>query len=171
MTCLYICICLFDYRSLPDVSTKSLTRNFRNTSAYVCPYLHCLLYCVARKYGIEVRDFGRSFRDGHAFNAMIHNVRDDLVQMDELPRRSNKQNLRHAFNTAETHLGIPALLDPEGDAYSDDPDSEGKCKSTTILLCYSIKKSGVCLRASVLCLIIRRVSLSLLACVVRRGRG
>ena len=74
-----------------------------------------IVFFVNRKYGIEVRDFGRSFHDGHAFNAMIHSVREDLVNLEELPRRSNRQNLTYAFTTAEQHLGIPALLDPEGE--------------------------------------------------------
>ena len=61
-----------------------------------------------------MNDFGPSWRDGHAFNAIIHNVRPDLVDMEAVPQRKNRENLEHAFSTAEQHLGIPRLLDPEG---------------------------------------------------------
>lgn len=67
-----------------------------------------------RKYGIEVRDFGPSWRDGHAFNAMIHNIQPDLVDLSALPNNPNRVNLERAFSAAENTLGIPRLLDPEG---------------------------------------------------------
>ena len=63
---------------------------------------------------MEVTDFGKSWRDGFAFNAIIHNIRPELVDMERVPHESNSYNLEHAFSTAETHLGIPRLLDPEG---------------------------------------------------------
>lgn len=34
--------------------------------------------------------------------------------MEQVPRNTNRVNLEHAFTTAEQHLGIPRLLDPEG---------------------------------------------------------
>ena len=49
-----------------------------------------------------------------AFNAIIHNIRPELVDMKQVPKNTNRTNLEHAFNTAETHLGIARLLDPEG---------------------------------------------------------
>ena len=61
-----------------------------------------------------MKDFGPSWRDGYAFNAMIHNIRPELVDMAELPHRPNKVNLENAFTRAEEHLGIPRLIDPEG---------------------------------------------------------
>ncbi len=64
---------------------------------------------------MEVKDFGRSWRDGVAFNAIIHNIRPELVDMKQVPNNSNRANLEHAFSTAEQHLGIARLLDPEGD--------------------------------------------------------
>ena len=73
-----------------------------------------IILLLTRRFGIEVKDFGRSWRDGYAFNAMIHNIRPDLVDMGELPRNPNHVNLENAFSTAETHLGIPRLLDAEG---------------------------------------------------------
>lgn len=68
----------------------------------------------SRHHGIEVRDFGPSWRDGVAFQSMVHAIRPDLVDMEEVRRRSNRENLEEAFSLAENQLGIPRLLDPEG---------------------------------------------------------
>ena len=82
-------------------------------------YLHLtnkiiLIMIFSRKYGIEIKDFGPSWRDGFAFSAMINNIDDGLIDMSKLPENPNRVNLENAFLTAETHLGIPKLLDPEG---------------------------------------------------------
>ena len=76
------------------------------------------VFLACSKYGLEIRDFGPSFRDGHAFNAMIHNIDDHLVDLDLLPRRTNRENLESAFVTAQDQLGIPALLDAAGKSRS-----------------------------------------------------
>lgn len=67
-----------------------------------------------RYHGIEVKDFGPSWRDGVAFQSVVHAIRPDLVDMDVVRRRSNRENLEDAFALAENELGIPRLLDPEG---------------------------------------------------------
>jgi len=67
-----------------------------------------------RKHSIEIRDFGSSWRDGVAFNALIHGLRPELVDMSVLAHNSSHANLEYAFTTAEEHLGIPRLLDVEG---------------------------------------------------------
>lgn len=69
--------------------------------------------CFFRRFGIPVNDFGPSWRDGHAFNAMIHNIRPELVDMSIVEDRKNTENLKSAFDTAENYLGIPKLIDPE----------------------------------------------------------
>ena len=78
----------------------------------------CILCCVGnllyRKCGVEVRDFGSCWRDGVAFNALIHGLQPELVDMSVLAQNSSQANLEHAFTTAEEHLGIPRLLDVEG---------------------------------------------------------
>ena len=73
-----------------------------------------LVVLMYRKFGVEVRDFGSSWRDGRAFNALIHGLRPELVDMSVLAENSSHANLEHAFTTAEEHLGIPRLLDVEG---------------------------------------------------------
>ena len=72
-----------------------------------------------RKYGLDIKDFGKSRKDGVAFNAMIHNIRPDLVDMDQIRRQQARVNLEAAFSTAENELGIPRLLDPEGNVYAE----------------------------------------------------
>ena len=68
----------------------------------------------SRRYGIEIRDFGKSWRDGQAFNAIVHTIRPDLVDMEKVRKQTARVNLENAFSTAENHLGIARLLDPEG---------------------------------------------------------
>ncbi|KAL3874933.1 hypothetical protein ACJMK2_037885 [Sinanodonta woodiana] len=68
---------------------------------------------ITKRYGIEINDFGKSWRDGLAFSAMVHTIRPDLVDMDKIRKQSARVNLENAFSTAEKHLGIARLLDPE----------------------------------------------------------
>ena len=49
-----------------------------------------------------------------AFNAIVHTIRPDLVDMERVRKQSARVNLENAFSTAENHLGIARLLDPEG---------------------------------------------------------
>lgn len=49
-----------------------------------------------------------------AFHSVIHAIRPELVDMDIVRKRSNRENLEEAFSVAENELGIPRLLDPEG---------------------------------------------------------
>lgn len=67
-----------------------------------------------RQSGIEVKDFGRSWRSGVAFHSVIHAIRPELVDLEKVKGRPNRENLEEAFTIAETELGIPRLLDPEG---------------------------------------------------------
>lgn len=71
-------------------------------------------FALFRYHGIEVKDFGPSWRDGVAFQSVVHAIRPDLVDMEAVRRRSNRENLEEAFALAENELGIPRLLDPEG---------------------------------------------------------
>ncbi|KAH3846188.1 hypothetical protein DPMN_088486 [Dreissena polymorpha] len=78
---------------------------------------------ITKRYGIEVKDFGRSLRDGLAFNAIIHTIRPDLVDMDQVRKQSARVNIESAFSIAEDHLGIARLLDP-GDVDVAKPDEK-----------------------------------------------
>ena len=64
--------------------------------------------------GVTVADFSTSWRDGMAFNAMVNNVRKDLIDMASLKDKTNRERLEQAFAVADRELGIPMLIDPEG---------------------------------------------------------
>ncbi|GAB1297538.1 Nesprin-2 [Apodemus speciosus] len=62
---------------------------------------------------VNVTDFKSSWRNGMAFLAVIHALRPDLIDMDSMRHRSNKDNLKEAFRIAEHELKIPKMLEPE----------------------------------------------------------
>ena len=72
---------------------------------------------LSRRFGVEVNDFGNSWRDGWAFLAIIHRIRPGLVNIEQLQNVSNLVRLETAFRIAETELGIARLLDPEGNFF------------------------------------------------------
>lgn len=71
------------------------------------------LYISCRDIGVEVKDFGASWRDGVAFLALIDAIKANLVNLAELKKTSNRQRLETAFDVAESKLGIAKLLDAE----------------------------------------------------------
>ncbi|KAJ8930094.1 hypothetical protein NQ314_017138, partial [Rhamnusium bicolor] len=75
--------------------------------------LHWVSNALPSDSGIEIRDFGSSWRDGVAFLAIIDAIKKNLVNIAELKKASNKARLETAFDVAETELGISRLLDPE----------------------------------------------------------
>ena len=66
-----------------------------------------------RDLGVEVRDFGSSWRDGIAFLAIIDAIKSNLINLAAMRQATNKTRLETAFNVAESELGIARLLDPE----------------------------------------------------------
>lgn len=63
---------------------------------------------------MRIVDFTHSWRDGKAFNALIHSQRPDLFDYNQILAITNNQySLNHAFEQAEI-LGIAKLLDAEG---------------------------------------------------------
>lgn len=76
-----------------------------------------LLWCQMKTAGyhnVNVRNFTTSWRDGLAFNALIHKHRPDLIQFEKLSKSNPLYNLNNAFNVAEDKLGLVKLLDAEG---------------------------------------------------------
>ena len=63
---------------------------------------------------MDVRDFTTSWRDGLAFNALVHAIRPDLIDLPRVVRMDVRERLENAFITAEQHLGVPRLIDVEG---------------------------------------------------------
>lgn len=69
---------------------------------------------TAGYHNVNVRNFTTSWRDGLAFNALIHKHRPDLINLEKLSKATPTYNLNNAFNVAEDKLGLTKLLDAEG---------------------------------------------------------
>ncbi|XP_035804390.2 plectin a isoform X32 [Amphiprion ocellaris] len=63
--------------------------------------------------GLRCDNFTSSWRDGKLFNAIIHKHRPTLIDMSQVYRQSNQENLEQAFSVADRELGVTRLLDPE----------------------------------------------------------
>ncbi|CAG0920654.1 unnamed protein product [Notodromas monacha] len=71
---------------------------------------------ITDKYGIPVKDFGASWRDGRAFLAIVHCIDPALVDITMLNPQgpwTNMTRLETAFKVAERHLGVSPLMDAE----------------------------------------------------------
>ncbi|XP_008285598.1 eukaryotic translation initiation factor 5B [Stegastes partitus] len=75
------------------------------------------------KYGVDVHDFGKSWRSGLAFLALIKSINPGLVDLKESLSREPKENIQLAFMTAHQSLDIPPLLEPE-DVMCTSPDEQ-----------------------------------------------
>ncbi|GIY16896.1 spectrin beta chain, non-erythrocytic 1 [Caerostris extrusa] len=85
--------------------------------------LNLRLRYIFRYPGVRVRDFHRSWRDGLAFNALIHSHAPNLVNFNALKPQERRYNLENAFHIASKHIHVPRLLDPE-DVDTDNPDEK-----------------------------------------------
>lgn len=72
---------------------------------------------------VNVRNFTSSWKDGLAFNAIIHKHRPDLIQYEKLNKSEPIKNLNNAFQVADEKLGLARLLDAE-DVWTDNPDEK-----------------------------------------------
>ncbi|XP_073725686.1 spectrin beta chain, erythrocytic-like [Misgurnus anguillicaudatus] len=85
-----------------------------------------LLWCQMKTAGypnVNITNFTTSWKDGMAFNALIHKHRPDLLDYSKLQRSNPTHNLQRAFNVAEQKLGVTKLLDPE-DVFTENPDEK-----------------------------------------------
>ncbi|XP_036397627.1 spectrin beta chain, erythrocytic [Megalops cyprinoides] len=85
-----------------------------------------LLWCQMKTAGypnVNITNFTTSWKDGMAFNALIHKHRPDLVDYGKLRTSNPTHNLQQAFTVAEQKLGVTKLLDPE-DVFTDNPDEK-----------------------------------------------
>ncbi|CAI4227612.1 unnamed protein product [Auanema sp. JU1783] len=74
---------------------------------------------------VDVKNFSSSWRDGLAFNAILHRYRPNLIDWNKIsdPSVSNRERLENAFAEAEREFGVSRLLDPE-DVDTDNPDEK-----------------------------------------------
>ncbi|UXI17137.1 cathepsin O-like cysteine peptidase protein [Sarcoptes scabiei] len=74
--------------------------------------------------GVNITDFTNSWRDGLAYNAIIHRNRPDLIDYLKCRDRSDKENLQTAFNTLSHNFGINHTLTPEEIVRSEPSEDE-----------------------------------------------
>ncbi|PAV59690.1 hypothetical protein WR25_21273 isoform A [Diploscapter pachys] len=74
---------------------------------------------------VNVTNFSSSWRDGLAFNAILHRYRPNLIDWNKIsdPSVSNRERLANAFAAAEREFGVERLLDPE-DVDTENPDEK-----------------------------------------------
>uniref|UniRef100_A0A452GVY8 Calponin-homology (CH) domain-containing protein n=1 Tax=Gopherus agassizii TaxID=38772 RepID=A0A452GVY8_9SAUR len=85
-----------------------------------------LLWCQMKTAGypeVNIQNFTTSWRDGLAFNALIHRHRPEIIDFSKLSKSNATYNLQQAFNVAEQQLGVTKLLDPE-DVNMESPDEK-----------------------------------------------
>ena len=63
---------------------------------------------------IKVSNFTTSWRDGRALIAILNRHRPNKISFNGCFQRSNQENLKTAFDFAESEFGITKILDPEG---------------------------------------------------------
>ncbi|XP_062513190.1 protein-methionine sulfoxide oxidase mical3a-like isoform X2 [Corticium candelabrum] len=66
-----------------------------------------------RSYKLSVTNMTTSWSDGKAFCCLIHRYFPHLIDFDSVKKSSAEVNNKLAFDIAEKHLGISALLNPE----------------------------------------------------------
>ncbi|XP_062267795.1 uncharacterized protein clmnb [Platichthys flesus] len=106
-----------DVGSYSCKTLPSKGRNAARAPKYHGKAIKSLLQWVQRctsKFGVEVHDFGKSWRSGLAFLAMIKCIESDLVDLRESLSGEPRENLQQAFMIAHRSFGITPLLEPEG---------------------------------------------------------
>lgn len=72
-------------------------------------------WCKERLKGYEeyvtISDFSSSWRDGLAFNALVHSYGPGLFDFNAIAQSSTRTRLDNSFKMAEKHFGVPRYLD------------------------------------------------------------
>jgi DNA repair exonuclease SbcCD ATPase subunit len=90
---------------------------------------HLLFWCQSnlRKYksiGVEVTDFGPSWKDGLAFIALLHHFKLEKVNIEYLKELSPNDRLKEAFTMAKEEFGADQLLFPQDLQFLPDKDKD-----------------------------------------------
>ncbi|XP_074516054.1 uncharacterized protein clmna [Sebastes fasciatus] len=110
------------YCSTPSDERQSASAAMREHSRAIKKLLQWVQKRT-RKYGVAVQDFGKSWKSGLAFLAVIKSIDPSLVDMRKALLRTAKENLEDGFRIAHYSLGIPRLLEPE-DVSINSPDEQ-----------------------------------------------
>ncbi|OAF67287.1 hypothetical protein A3Q56_04997, partial [Intoshia linei] len=101
------------FQSYQQVSYTSFTHTQFWKPSFFCKsnliWWKNLIYFI-RKNGIEIKDFGPSWRDGLAFAHLLKNFVD--IPLDEFKNMTSRERLEKVFDLAQQKLNIPPLLDP-----------------------------------------------------------
>lgn len=62
---------------------------------------------------VDVYDFTSSWRDGHAFNCLLHSYNKKLINLQKTSEMSAIERLDQAFTMADKELQVPRLLHPK----------------------------------------------------------
>ncbi|XP_054900442.1 calmin [Poeciliopsis prolifica] len=101
---------------------KKAEREPKYHSKAIKTLLHWVQRCTS-KYGVDVDDFGASWRSGMAFLALIKSIKPELVDLRQSLSKEPRENLRQAFMLAHQCLDVPPLLEPE-DVACASPDEQ-----------------------------------------------
>lgn len=91
-----------------------LTTHYSKSTGKMCEPSRVMV----RRFGVEVQDFGKSWRSGLAFLALIKSINPELVDLREGLSRDPRENIQLAFTVAYRSLDVPPLLEPEGKTVS-----------------------------------------------------
>ncbi|XP_073689191.1 uncharacterized protein clmnb, partial [Garra rufa] len=109
------------FGTLPSKGKRS-SQNLKYRSKAIKTLLSWAQNCTA-KYGVEIHDFGKSWRSGLAFLALVKFFCPQFVDMRKALSSEPRLNIETAFTTANEWLGILPLLDPD-DLAVNSPDEQ-----------------------------------------------
>eukprot|EP00051_Salpingoeca_urceolata_P015618 m.203546 g.203546 ORF g.203546 m.203546 type:complete len:3713 (+) comp18455_c2_seq3:139-11277(+) len=69
--------------------------------------------CTQEYSNVSIDNFTTSWKDGLAFNAIIHHFRPDLIDYGSMSAARPVANMNQAFGVADHSLGIASLLEPQ----------------------------------------------------------
>uniref|UniRef100_A0A665W212 Calmin n=1 Tax=Echeneis naucrates TaxID=173247 RepID=A0A665W212_ECHNA len=128
--------------TLPSKSRK-VAREPKYHGKAIKTFLQWVQRCTS-KFGVEVHDFGKSWRNGMAFLALIKYINPDLVDLRESLSREPRENIQQAFMIANRSLDIIPLLEPE-DVTRCSPDEQSIITYVSMFLrhCSDVDEVGV----------------------------